>query len=119
MPRRARIVLPDVTLHLIQRGNNRQACFYYTADYRNYLDWLQEYACQCACEVHAYVLMTNHVHVLLTPSKAESVVCPLFPISALFPPRVGFEPKYGLLTSQPVRFVPILRPYSTRPYWVM
>jgi putative transposase len=48
MPRRARIVLPDVTLHLIQRGNNRQACFYYTADYRNYLDWLQEYACQCA-----------------------------------------------------------------------
>ena len=73
MPRRARIVLPDVTLHLIQRGNNRQACFYHASDYRNYLDWLQEYACQCACEIHAYVLKTIHVHVLLTPSKAESV----------------------------------------------
>jgi len=72
MPRRARIVLPNVTLHLIQRGNNRQACFYHAADYRNYLEWLHEYACLSACEVHAYVLMTNHVHLLLTPRKAES-----------------------------------------------
>ena len=72
MPRRARIVLPDVTLHLIQRGNNRQACFFHAEDYRTYLEWLHEYACQCACEVHAYVLMTNHVHLLLTPSKADS-----------------------------------------------
>ena len=57
-------------MHLIQRGNNRQACFFADDDYRFYLEWLQEYAIKEACRVHAYVLMTNHVHLLLT---SESV----------------------------------------------
>jgi putative transposase len=67
MPRRPRIALPDVPLHLIQRGNNRQPCFFADADYRNYLNWLSEYAESCSCVVHAYTLMTNHVHLLVTP----------------------------------------------------
>jgi putative transposase len=70
MPRRARIVLPGVPMHLIQRGNNRQACFYADEDYLFYLEWLQTYARQAGCVVHAYVLMTNHVHLLLTSSSA-------------------------------------------------
>ncbi|MCK6390041.1 MAG: hypothetical protein L6Q40_03315 [Azonexus sp.] len=44
MPRRPRLVLPDVPLHLIQRGNNRQACFFADEDYRCYLEWLAAYA---------------------------------------------------------------------------
>ncbi len=44
MPRRARLALPGVPLHLIQRGNNRQACFFADEDYRFYLDWLAEHA---------------------------------------------------------------------------
>ena len=44
MPRRARLTIPGVPLHLIQRGNNRQACFFADEDYRFYLDWLTEYA---------------------------------------------------------------------------
>lgn len=72
MPRRPRVVLPGVPLHLIQRGNNRQACFYAEDDYRFYLEWLQTYARDARCAVHAYVLMTNHVHLLLTPSVASS-----------------------------------------------
>jgi len=44
MPRRARLSFPNVPLHIIQRGNNRQACFYADEDYRKYLEWLQEYA---------------------------------------------------------------------------
>lgn len=70
MPRRARITLPNVPLHLIQRGNNRQACFFADEDYRFYLDWLAEYADKTGCRVHAYVLMTNHVHMLLSPDRA-------------------------------------------------
>lgn len=66
MPRRARIALPHVPLHLIQRGNNRQACFFADEDYRNYLDWLVEYSGKTGCRIHAYVLMTNHVHLLVS-----------------------------------------------------
>jgi putative transposase len=73
MPRRPRVVLPGVTLHLIQRGNNRQACFYTDDDCRFYLDWLRSYAKDAGCAVHSYVLMTNHVHLLLTPSTAKGV----------------------------------------------
>jgi len=73
MPRRPRITLPGVPLHVIQRGNNRQACFYCEADFQAYLDWLDEYARFTGCAIHAYVLMTNHVHLLLTPAKVDSV----------------------------------------------
>jgi putative transposase len=71
MPRRTRIVLPDVPMHLIQRRNNRQACFYANGDYLFYLESLQTYARHAGCAVHAYVLMTNHVHLLLTSSTAS------------------------------------------------
>lgn len=60
-------------MHLIQRGNNRQACFYADDDYRFYLEWLREYARDSGCAVHAYALMTNHVHLLLSFQKAEGV----------------------------------------------
>ena len=70
MPRRARLTPPNVPLHLIQRGNNRQACFFADEDYRFYLDWLTEHAVKTGCRVHAYVLMTNHVHLLVSPDRA-------------------------------------------------
>ncbi|VAX36107.1 Transposase and inactivated derivatives, partial [hydrothermal vent metagenome] len=60
-------------MHIIQRGNNRQACFYAEEDYQLYLDLLQDYSQATGCTVHAYVLMTNHVHILLTPIEKESV----------------------------------------------
>jgi len=60
-------------MHLIQRGNNRQACFYADDDYRFYLDWLQRSARDTECVVHAYVLMTNHVHLLVTSATAGGV----------------------------------------------
>ena len=72
MPRRPRVILPEVPLHLIQRGNNRQACFFLDEDYQLYLEWLEEYARESGCAVHAYVLMTNHVHLLLTPQTERS-----------------------------------------------
>lgn len=72
MPRRARIALPNVPVHLIQRGNNRQPCFFADEDYRRYLDWLSEYASKSSCRVHAYVLMTNHVHLLISSEHADA-----------------------------------------------
>lgn len=71
MPRRPRLVLPGVPLHLIQRGNNRQVCFVADEDYQCYLGWLKEYAGKTGCQVHAYVLMTNHVHVLLSAAHSD------------------------------------------------
>ena len=72
MPRRPRIMLPNVPVHIIQRGNNRQICFAGDEDYRRYLDWLEEYAAKAGCHIHTYVLMTNHVHLLLTADKLDS-----------------------------------------------
>ncbi len=73
MPRRARLRLSYVPLHIIQRGNNRQPCFHADEDYRFYLDWLAEYARKAGCRIHAYVLMTNHVHLLLNSDQPEGV----------------------------------------------
>ena len=72
MPRRFRIIVPGIPLHIIQRGNNRQACFFADEDYLFYLEWLKEYAQRADCFIHSYVLMTNHVHLLLTPTKSDS-----------------------------------------------
>ena len=67
------MILPKVPLHIIQRGNNRQACFFDDDDYLIYLDWLLEYSRKTGCTIHAYALMTNHVHLLLTPNEKDSV----------------------------------------------
>lgn len=67
MPRRPRIQLAEVPLHIVQRGINRDPCFFAEEDYHCYLHWLEEAARDCRCAIHAYVLMTNHVHLLLTP----------------------------------------------------
>jgi putative transposase len=71
MARRPRHVLPGQPMHLIQRGNNRQAVFFEPVDYLFYRQALGDAAQRYGCAVHAYVLMTNHVHLLLTPSTAD------------------------------------------------
>lgn len=69
MPRRPRVLLADYPLHIVQRGINREPCFFTDEDYHCYLHWLEEAARACGCAIHAYVLMTNHVHLLLTPTE--------------------------------------------------
>ena len=72
MPRTARFVLPQVPLHVRHRGHNRNQCFFGERDYRTYLDYLAFFAERHGCAVHAYCLMTNHVHVFLTPAREDS-----------------------------------------------
>ncbi|WEF35229.1 transposase [Pseudoduganella chitinolytica] len=64
MPRQPRLLLQGLPLHIIQRGHNRQACFLREADFLIYLAMLREHARRTECSIHAYVLMTNHVHML-------------------------------------------------------
>ena len=71
MARLGRYHLADQPLHMIQRGNDRQAIFFHDGDYACYPRLLAEAARHHGCAVHAYVLMTNHVHLLLTPAAAE------------------------------------------------
>jgi putative transposase len=73
MPRCARIRVPQIPLHIVQRGNNRAACFFDVDDRRVYLALLKKFAARFDCAVHAYVLMSNHVHLLLTPEDADGV----------------------------------------------
>ena len=72
MARRMRLVFPGVALHVIQRGVDRAACFRTEADYLVYLSQVRHLSAKHGCAIHAYCLMTNHVHLLLTPSRAES-----------------------------------------------
>ncbi len=71
MPRRARLRIAGAPLHIIQRGNNRSACFFADHDYGCYLHHLKELAARYTCSIHAYVMMTNHVHLLLTPGRPD------------------------------------------------
>ncbi len=70
MPRQPRFNLAGVPQHIIQRGNNRQRTFFADDDYRRYLDYLASAARAHSCAVHAYALLPNHVHLLVTPGVA-------------------------------------------------
>lgn len=73
MARQPRIDLADIPQHVIQRGNNRETCFFEDDDRRHYLEWLRKAAEQYGGLVHAYVLMTNHVHLLATGTEAGAI----------------------------------------------
>jgi putative transposase len=64
MARRPRISVAGVPQHVVQRGNNRQTIFFADEDYRFYLQCLWQAAAKHGCQVHSYVLMSNHVHLL-------------------------------------------------------
>lgn len=67
MARRRRYGPKSVSQHVIQRGNNRQMCFVSDSDYMAYIHWLKQYSAKFSVAIHAWVLMTNHVHLLCTP----------------------------------------------------
>jgi len=73
MARLPRLDLPGIPQHVVQRGNNRLPCFLDDFDRRRYLTLLREALLAVECELHAYVLMDNHVHLLVTPPSAGAV----------------------------------------------
>ncbi len=73
MARLPRLCLPELPQHVIQRGNNHQACFLSDEDFTAYVHWLTEYSRQYQVSIHAWVLMSNHVHLLMTPTSADGI----------------------------------------------
>ena len=68
-----RYAAPGMPQHIIQRGNNRSVLFATDSDRRFFLDLLRQACERYGCQLHAYVLMTNHVHLLMTPASASSI----------------------------------------------
>jgi putative transposase len=93
MSRPPRIRLPGLTLHVVQRGNNRAAAFHQPQDYIDYLDILRVAIRRYETRVHAFVLMTNHVHLLLTSSLADGVSNALRYVGSRYVSR--FNGRYG------------------------
>ncbi len=73
MARLPRISPTGVPVHVIQRGNNRQVCFVSDEDHGAYVYWLKEYSSKYRVDIHAWVMMTNHVHLLCTPQQEGGI----------------------------------------------
>ncbi len=73
MPRKRRVCPPGLPVHVVQRGNNGQVCFADEADFKAYGNWLREAADRYAVDIHAWVFMTNHVHLLVTPGVLDGI----------------------------------------------
>jgi putative transposase len=73
MARHPRIDLPGIPQHVVQRGNNRLPCFLDDEDRARYRQLLREALLASDCRLHAYVLMDNHVHLLVTPPRAGAI----------------------------------------------
>jgi len=93
MPRKPRFVIPGVPLHIVQRGHNRAAVFFEDEDYLAYIDWLKQAALKYRCHVHAYVLMTNHIHILASPEDNEGITRMMQYIGRYYVPYINR--KYG------------------------
>ena len=73
MPRAPRFCPPGFPVHVVQRGNNRQICFTSDDDLAAYAYWLNQAAHRYGVQIHAWVFMTNHVHLLMTPPDARAI----------------------------------------------
>jgi putative transposase len=93
MARLPRLQAPDVPMHIIQRGNNRTATFHDDRDRCRFLDLLASAANEYGLEIHALVLMSNHVHVLATPRDVDSASRTMQAVGRSY--VVWFNRKYG------------------------
>ena len=84
MPRTARVVIPGCVHHVTQRGNNRQDVFFVDADRQMFLQYLREAAERFALRVEGYCLMTNHIHLVVTPQREDSLAGALKRVNQLY-----------------------------------
>ena len=73
MARLPRLDIPGIPQHVVQRGNNRLTCFLDDDDRQRYLQYLRQSLLRYGCRLHAYVLMDNHVHLLMSPDEKGAV----------------------------------------------
>ena len=73
MARLQRATPAGIPVHILHRGNNRQACFKNNGDYSAFLWWLREYSEKFMVEIHTWALMENHYHILCTPQVEDGL----------------------------------------------
>lgn len=73
MPRKRRVIIPDIAHHVVQRGNNKQIVFEEEKDFVNYCFWVNKYANLCKVSILAYCLMRNHVHFIVIPDDLKGM----------------------------------------------
>ena len=93
MPRKPRFYLPEVPVHIVHRGHSREPVFFEDQDYATYAFWLKKAAEKYQVSVHAFVLMTNHVHLLVTPTVGTDISLFMQFIGRRYVPYVNH--KYG------------------------
>ena len=93
MPRKPRFFLPGVAVHIVQRGHSRNPVFFEDSDYQIYLGLLYDASKRYSCAIHAYVLMTNHIHLLVTPCEKEGVSRLMQAVNRQYVPYINYT--YG------------------------
>jgi putative transposase len=93
MPRKPRFYLPGLPVHIVQRGHSREPVFFEPDDYSAYLSWLQEASERYGVEIHAYALMTNHIHILATPDSKNSISLMMQYVGRHYVPYINYT--YG------------------------
>ena len=93
MPRKPRFFVPDIANHVIQRGINKSAVFYEDEDYQHYKHILHKAAESSGVLIHAYVLMTNHIHLLATADSNRGISLMMQQIGRFYVPYINH--KYG------------------------
>jgi putative transposase len=90
----ARVVVPGIPHHVVQRGNRRQQTFFSDDDYRYYLDLLSRWSEKSGLSVWAYCLMPNHVHLILVPETEISLACGIGELHRRYTRMVNFREKW-------------------------
>ena len=93
MPRKPRFYLPDVPVHIVQRGHSREPVFFEDQDYATYVHWLKEGGKKYRVSIHAFVLMTNHIHLLVTPAQGRDISLLMQYVGRRYVPYIN--DKYG------------------------
>lgn len=93
MPRQPRYFIPGIPQHVITRGVDRHAVFFQHGDYLLYLNALRKASTEYECEIHAYVLMVNHVHLLVTPLHAHALPLMMQAMGRLYVQRLNAQYK--------------------------
>ncbi|HYJ93040.1 MAG TPA: transposase [Vicinamibacterales bacterium] len=91
MARRPRIYIPGLTLHVVQRGNNKAEVFSDSSDYRFFLKLLRHESLRCDVAIHAYALMTNHFHLMATPTDNAGLSTMMQSIGRTYVPAFNFK----------------------------
>jgi putative transposase len=94
MPRFARIVIPGVPHHVVQRGNRRQKTFFRPSDYNYYLDMLEAWGKEYGLIIWAYCLMPNHVHLIVEPKDELSLARGVGDVNRRYTRMVNFRKKW-------------------------